>query len=87
MDAQAVTIAGVALPVIIVAVVSLVRRAGVPSRWAPVAAVVSGMLAGVAARYLGDTDGSLTFFLVTGFMEGLAAAGLYSGVKAVAKKK
>lgn len=57
---------------IAVALVEVAKRTGLPTRFAPLLAVVLGLLGTVA---LGHFD------IINGVVVGLSAAGLYSGVK------
>lgn len=61
---------------VILAVVSGVKQAGMPSRFAPVLSIVLGM----GAFYF-LADGEIGVRLFEGLVAGLSASGLYSGVK------
>ena len=69
--------AGIA--VLIVALVSLLKTAGLQSRYLPVAALLLGLLAGLAFHVL---EGLPAFSYGLGY--GLLACGLYSSIKAMA---
>lgn len=70
---------------IIVALVELFKAHGLPSHWAPLASVASGIVLAIVAllaqRYpsVGDWGGAI----LLGIILGLAASGLYSGQKAI----
>ena len=57
---------------VIIALVEVVKRAGLPTRWLPVSAIVLGLI--------------YAYFSTTGYLEGLilglSAVGLWSGVRA-----
>ena len=77
------------LPALVVGVVQLLKGAGVPTTWAPIAAVLVGMVLRVGVAYaarqpVGGPE--LVGFLLEGGVIGLAAAGLYSGVQTLADR-
>lgn len=72
-----ITVYDVALVPLVVALVSLLRQIGLPTRWAPLAAVVLGVLAGVV--YVAPHNPAQG--VLVGMALGLSAVGLYSGVK------
>lgn len=76
MDAE---VFGVALVPLILALVELFKRTGLPDKWSPVLSVVLGLLAGVFVLDTGD----LYEGIVVGLALGLSATGLYSGTKNV----
>lgn len=79
MDFMDAEVFGVALVPLILALVELCKRTGLPDKWSPVLSVVLGLLAGV---FLLDT-GDLYEGIVVGLALGLSATGLYSGTKNV----
>ena len=73
---------GLPAVLIVMALVELVKRLGLESRWAGLLAVVLGALGGAAAHLYADSP--LAAAIVQGIVVGLAAAGLYSTGKHVA---
>ncbi len=74
----------------IIALVTLAKDLGLPSKLSPLLAVVLGIVAAVVDAYVTDgiTDGrSLAAVAVTGVILGLGAAGLYDGAKAVGARR
>lgn len=74
----------------IIALVTLAKDLGLPSKLSPLLAVVLGILAAVADAYVngGILDGpSFAQVVMTGILLGLGAAGLYDGAKAVGARK
>jgi hypothetical protein len=69
---------------IISGVVELIKHAGLKSKYAPIAAVVAGMLLGLAYVF-GDI--SIPIRLWAGGLAGLAAGGFYSNIKEPIKNK
>lgn len=69
----------IAVPVII-AMVSALKAAGLSSRFAPIIAIILGV---VGFYFGGDADVVTNVF--NGIIAGLSAAGLYSGTKATLK--
>ncbi|MBS4172141.1 hypothetical protein [Bacillus sp. FJAT-49736] len=70
----------VAIIPLILAIVELFKRAGIPDRFSPFIAVIFGITIGVL--YL---DTNLKQCIIVGLMMGLSATGLYSGTKNVAQ--
>lgn len=68
---------GFALVPVIVGMVELLKRAGMPKRYSPVASIVFGLIAGFYYLAPGDPPRAVFFGLVAG----LSAVGLYSGTK------
>src|SRR5690606_21049448 len=73
---------GLPAALIVLALVELVKRMGLESRWAGLLAVALGALGGAAAHLYADSP--LAQAIVQGVAVGLAAAGLYSTGKHVA---
>jgi uncharacterized membrane protein (DUF441 family) len=74
-----VDLANAALVPIIVGIVELAKMAGLPARYAGLAAVALGLALTYLASYVGGRPAEV---VLTGLATGLAAAGLYSAVKA-----
>lgn len=75
-----ITLLGVGYVVLITALVQVIKSLGIDSRYAPVAAIILGVVVA-----LGTIDVSVSA-IITGVASGLAAVGLYStGGKEVAK--
>ena len=72
-------------PAVIIAVVlglvEVVKRIGLPSRFCPLLAVVIGVLASFISP-----SGSIGLTIMVGVIYGLSASGFYSGVKNTAGK-
>jgi hypothetical protein len=66
----------------IVGLVQVVKDLGMPANFAPLAAVLFGLLAGFAQLYAGQL--AWIPAAVTGVALGLSAVGLYSGARTVA---
>lgn len=62
---------------VVLALVSAVKSAGMPSKFAPILSIVLGIIAGFLTVGLSVSGG------VEGLMVGLGASGLYSGTKAL----
>lgn len=73
--------AGIALVPVIVGLVEVFKRTGLPDQYAPIASLILGLLvAGLVALSAGTFTAAT---ILTGIAYGLSASGLYSGVKAV----
>ncbi|PKR83319.1 hypothetical protein [Heyndrickxia camelliae] len=70
----------VAIIPLILGVVELFKRAGVPKKYSPFIAVILGLLFGIF--YLGS---NIKQGIIVGLMLGLSASGLYSGTKNMTK--
>jgi len=66
---------------LIVGLVELAKRSGLPARWAPLLSLALGVAAGIFVVSPGDVVQGI----LNGVAMGLAAVGLFSGVKNVAK--
>src|ERR1700710_2313952 len=73
---------GIAVIPAIVGLVQVVKDLGMPSNYAPLAAVVFGLAAGFAQFYAGQLPWISA--AVTGIALGLSAVGLYAGARTVA---
>lgn len=76
---------GVPIVVLTPGLVEVLKRGGLPARYAGAAAVMCATLlaaladvAGIAPVPVGDTASRVAFWLLAGIVYGLAAAGLYS---------
>lgn len=65
-------------------VVQLLKEAGLAARWAGLAALAVGLLAGVALGMAGiGGSGDVRLAALSGMVAGLSAAGVWSGTKAI----
>lgn len=80
MDQTTIT----ALMAVVVGGVEAIKRAGLPSRWAPLAAFGVGVI--VALIYWLAFGGDVGPIIWSGILAALSAAGLYSGGKAILDK-
>ncbi len=80
------TIYTLALPLTI-GLVQVAKSAGLAGRWAGVAAVVIGALAGLFADLAGTGEASVATAALSGIVAGLSAAGVWSGAKAGATSR
>lgn len=64
---------------VVMALVEIAKRTGMPSRWAPLGALVSGVI--VAVLYAATVTGDLAQSVFVGVLVGITAAGVYSGGK------
>lgn len=76
---------GVAAVPIIIALVALLKTVGMPSKFAPLAAVAWGLIGAVFFHLSGEMNHTIYQALMGGLLAGLGAAGLYSGAKAMTK--
>lgn len=80
--------AALILAAVVVALVEAAKRMGLPSRYAPGVAIACGV--GIAAlaswgNVVGGFEGNPARVILGGILAGLAASGLYSGVKKTAR--
>ncbi len=68
---------------IIIGLVSIAKKLGLESKFAPVLALILGVGINLVVKYLGAETGEL---VVGGIIAGLTSMGLYSGTKATFKK-
>lgn len=81
MDEIQILLQGALVPVII-GLVEVMKRSGMPTRFAPAASIVLG----VASIFLIPMPGvSIGIIILQGVVVGLAGAGLYSGTKTTVK--
>lgn len=67
----------------VMALVEAIKRAGLPSRWAPLAALGAGIVVGLG--YWLAFGGDAGELIWSGILAAIGAAGLYSGGKAIAQ--
>ncbi|WP_203363718.1 hypothetical protein [Bacillus sp. REN10] len=67
---------------LILGIVEVFKRAGLPTKYSPIVAVFFGLLFGVFYLNQGMKQG-----IIVGLMLGLSASGLYSGSKNVMEKR
>ncbi|MCS7295896.1 MAG: hypothetical protein NZ761_10930 [Dehalococcoidia bacterium] len=86
MDAELVS---VPMAVLVVGLVEVAKRAGLPSRYAALVAVLCGVILALLATLAEEAAGARPW--VTGIVEGvtvgLVASGLYSGFKALTERR
>lgn len=78
MDFGQMELYGVALVPLILALVEMAKRIGLPEKWSPVLSVVLGLVGGFLLFLDDPIQGA-----VVGLALGLSATGLYSGTKNV----
>ena len=73
-------LASTAGSVVIVPLVAALKKAGVPSKFAPLAAILTGLVVGVVYAL---TTGSIALWegIVAGILSGATASGIYDNVK------
>lgn len=71
-----------ALPLTI-AVVQILKDAALPTRYAGLAALATGICAALLVRLAGIGSGPLALAALTGAVAGLSAAGVWSGARAL----
>ncbi len=64
--------------------VEVAKRVGLPNRFAPVLAILFGLL---AALMLQNLEQPVAMIIIEGLLIGLSAVGLYSGTRNVLRKK
>lgn len=74
---DAINVYGIALVPVVLAMVELLKRVGIPKKLSPIVSIVLGLLAGF--YYLAPDDPKKAIFL--GLVVGLSAIGLFSGTK------
>ena len=80
MSIDLAIVAGVAP--IVIGLVAIAKEAGLPSRWAGVAAALLGIVLGLVAGLAPVGDATIVVAGLSGLVGGLTAAGVYSGQKA-----
>lgn len=89
-DPTALTMAGVAVVPLIVALVEVAKGFGLPARWGAGLAVVLGIAASLGYQATGPDwpdPRDWANALIVGLALGLAASGLYSGARAAATNR
>ena len=66
-----------------IGIVQVLKEAALPARYAGVAALATGIIAGLLVRLSGIGDGPLALAALTGAVAGLSAAGVWSGARAL----
>lgn len=72
---------GIAIIPIITILVDVIKRAGLPKNFAPLASIVLGVIFGLIFENNGDIKNGI----ITGLIMGMSASGLYSGGKEASK--
>lgn len=72
---------GIALIPIITILVDVIKKAGLPTKFAPLASIILGVMAGLIFENNGDIKNGI----ITGLIMGMSASGLYSGGKEASK--
>ena len=68
---------GIALIPIVTMLVDVLKRAGLPTKYAPLVSIILGVIFAIVFQNNGDIKGSI----ITGLVIGTSASGLYSGGK------
>ena len=84
MTSLDLAIFSLALPLTI-GIVQVLKEAALPSRYAGLAALITGILAGLLVNLAGIGTGPLPQATLTGAVAGLSAAGVWSGARALRK--
>ena len=66
-----------------VAIVQILKEAALPARYAGLAALATGVCAGILVHSSGIGNGPLALAALTGAVAGLSAAGVWSGTRAL----
>jgi hypothetical protein len=77
-----IVVYSLALPLTI-AVVQVLKEAGIATRYAGLAALGTGICAGLLVRLSGVGSGPIALAALTGAIAGLSAAGVWSGARAL----
>lgn len=72
---------GIAIIPIITMLVDVIKKAGLPKKFAPLTSIILGIIFGIAFQNDGDIKNSI----IIGIIMGMSASGLYSGGKEVSK--
>lgn len=72
---------GIAIIPIITMLVDVLKRAGLPKKFAPLTSLILGVVFGMVFL----NDGDIKNAIITGLIIGMSASGLYSGGKEVSK--
>lgn len=68
---------------VVVGIVEVIKRSGMPSRWAGLAAIAIGILLAQLGGLAGRLDGNAWDLALIGILVGITAAGVWSIPKAV----
>ncbi|MBK5242613.1 hypothetical protein [Clostridium sp.] len=68
---------GIALIPLITMLIEVIKKAGLPNRFAPLASIIIGVGFGLIFENSGDIKNAI----ITGLIMGMSASGLYSGGK------
>ncbi|MDQ3548566.1 MAG: hypothetical protein M3439_07060 [Chloroflexota bacterium] len=66
-----------------IGIVQVLKEAALPARYAGLAALATGIIAGLLVRLSGIGTGPLALAALTGAVAGLSAAGVWSGARAL----
>lgn len=72
---------GIALIPIITILVDVIKKAGLPSNFAPLMSLILGVVFGL----IFENSGDVKIAIITGLIMGMSASGLYSGGKEASK--
>ena len=72
---------GIALIPIITILVDVIKKAGLPSKFAPLMSLILGVVFGL----IFENSGDVKIAIITGLIMGMSASGLYSGGKEASK--
>jgi hypothetical protein len=72
---------GIALIPVITMLVDIFKKAGLPTKFAPLTSLILGVIFGMVFQNNGDIKNGI----ITGLIMGMSASGLYSGGKEVSK--
>ena len=72
---------GIAIIPIITMLVDVLKKAGLPTKFAPLTSLILGVIFGIVFQ----NDGGIKNGIITGLIIGMSASGLYSGGKEVSK--
>jgi L-cystine uptake protein TcyP (sodium:dicarboxylate symporter family) len=72
---------GITLTAVIVGIVEVLKKLGMPTKWCPLASLVLGIIAGIVYSGAALREG-----ILIGIAMGLSSCGLYSGVKNTMQK-
>jgi len=73
----------IAIVPIIIGIVEMFKRLGIPAKWSPVVAVILGVISSFAFSSTGNVPATV----IQGMIYGLSASGLYSASKNTVMKK
>jgi high-affinity Fe2+/Pb2+ permease len=72
---------GIAIIPIITVLVDVLKKAGLPAKFAPLTSFIIGIVFGIVFQNNGDIKNGI----ITGLIMGMSASGLYSGGKEVSR--